>query len=141
MVGDAFSTQYKADVTYKTVNACGEQLDKTVEADVAGALPDENAEIIGCFVSLHPLEWGQAEGEDHPGRARQRSVLCMNSLGEIDCYDKAFEYQPAGVYPGTAEQYRFECWPGVTAVNTQKERQLDMTAQVNIRVRGLYSAA
>ena len=138
VVGDAFSTQYKADVTYKTVNAeqLQEQLDKTVEADVAGALPDENAEIIGCFVSLHPPDWGPPEGGPTLGGRASAHVLCMNSLGEIDCYDKAFEYSLPGVYPGTAEQYRFECWPGVTAVNTQKNG-MDMTAQVNIRVRGL----
>lgn len=138
VVGDAFSTQYKADVSYKTVNAeqLQEQLDKTVETAVAGALPDENAQIIGCFVSLHPLEWNQEAGGLSLGGRASAHVLCMNSLGEIDCYDKAFEYALPGIYPGESERYRFECWPTVTGVDTQKNGA-EMSASVSIRVRGL----
>ena len=138
VVSDAFSTQYSADVTYKAVNAeqLAEQLERTVEATVTGALPDENAQLIGCFVSLHPLEWAGDEGGAHLAGRASAHVLCMNSLGEIDCYDKAFEYALPAAWPGSPEQYRAECWPVVTAVQTQKTGG-DMTAQVSLRVRGL----
>lgn len=139
VVADAFSTQYSADVTYKTVTAeqLAETLNRTAEAAASGPLPDENAQIIGCLVTLHPLEWVAAEGGGVSlgGRASAH-VLCMNSLGEIECYDKSFDYQLPDVWPGTADQYRAECWPVVTSAQPVAAGG-EVTVRVSIRVRGL----
>lgn len=138
VVGDAFSTQYTTDTNYKTIatELLDEVLDKTAQATVSGALPDENAQIIGCTVTLHGLDNQQAEGGFALGGRATAHVLCMNSLGEIDCYDKAFDYALPGVYTGAPEQYRMECWPIVEDVSAQKNGA-EMAAQISIRVRGL----
>lgn len=138
LVSDAFSTQYEAEVSTKTV--LSEQLFRQINTDcevkVEGSLPDENAQVIHCFVTPYSLELATTEeGLMLVGRANAH-VLCMNSLDEIDCYDKAFEYRIPGVLPGSAEQYRYECWPVVTAIETQKSGK-DMVLKVDIRVSGL----
>ena len=60
----------------------------------------------------------------------------MNSLGEIECYDKSFDYQLPDVWPGTADQYRAECWPVVTSAQPVAAGG-EVTVRVSIRVRGL----
>lgn len=138
VVSDAFSTQYEADVAYKTVQLerLAGELDLTVEGQAGGALPDENAEILQCFATLAPLELVSA-GDQLTVRGRAIAhVFCMNSLGEIDCYDKSFEYTLPGQYPGAAENYRLECWPTVLEVQSRKNGG-EMAATVGIRVCGL----
>lgn len=78
VVADAFSTQYSADVTYKTVTAeqLAETLNRTAEAAASGPLPDENAQIIGCLVTLHPLEWVAAEGGGVSLGGRRAPTCC-----------------------------------------------------------------
>lgn len=137
-VSDAFSTEYEADVAYKTVGLerLAGELDQTVEAQAGGALPDENAEILQCFATLAPLELVSA-GEQLTLRGRATAhVFCMNSLGEIDCYDKSFEYTLPQQYPGAPENYRVECWPTVLEVTSRKSGG-EMAATVRIRVAGL----
>lgn len=140
VVGDAFSTQYDADVAYKQIHVerLAEQLDQTAEVTVTGALPDENAEIIDCFASLAPVELVASEGQlTLRGRATAH-VLCMNSLGEIDCYDKAFEYMLPSRYNGAPEDYYVECWPSVVRMQAQKSGK-EMAATASIRVTGLVT--
>ena len=60
----------------------------------------------------------------------------MNSLGEIECYDKSFDYQLPDVWPGAADQYRAECWPVVTSAQPVAAGG-EVTVRVSIRVRGL----
>ncbi len=138
VVADAFSTRYTTDVTYKAV-ACeqlAETLNKTVEVAASGALPDENAQLIGCLVTLHPPEWTQSEGAAGLAGRGVAHLLCLNSLGEIECCDKAFDYALPDAWPGQASDYRAECWPQVTAVQTVKTGD-ELTARITLRVRGL----
>ncbi len=138
LVSDAFSTQYETQVTTKPLltEQLFRQLDTVCEAQTEGELPDENAQIIHCFVTLYPTELVSAgEGSVVMGGRASAHVLCMNSLGEIDCYDRTFEYTLPESWPGSPEQYRFECWPTVTGIDTQKNGK-DMTVRVQIRVRG-----
>lgn len=138
VVGDAFSTLYDAQVSTREVatEQLFQQLDVVCEPQTEGNLPDENAEIIHCFVVPYPLELMACEqGVVMTGRAIAH-VLCMNSLGEIDCYDKSFEYTLPGVWPGSPDQYRFECWPVVTGIDTQKNGK-NMAVKAQLRVTGL----
>lgn len=138
VVSDAFSTLYTTDTTYKTVVAeqLQEQLDQATQASAGGTLPDDNAQIIGCFASVHSVEPTANEtGFAIAGRGTAH-VLCMNSLGEIDCYDKAFEFALPGIHLGSPDEYRLELWPVVEDVSAQKNGA-EMTAQAVIRVRGL----
>ena len=138
VVEDAFSTQYTTEVSTRPLQCEHflEQLDKTAQTQVTGTMPDENAQIIGCFVMLSQPEWQtNAEGLCLGGRAIAH-VLCLNSLDEIDCYDKSFEYVLPGAYQGDAADYRLECWPVVTHAEARKEGGM-MTVQVSIRVQGL----
>ena len=138
LVNDAFSTQYQAQVTSKTILT--EQLFRQINSDcevrVEGSLPDEEAQVIHCFVEPNTPELVSTEqGLLLSGRANAHIVF-MNSLGEIDCYDKTFEYCVPGEFPGSPERYRYECWCVVTAIEVQKSGK-DIVIQPNIRVSGL----
>ncbi len=138
-VTDAFSTQYHADVAYKqvAVEQLEDTLDEIVESRVAGTLPDGGAEIIQCFATPAPLEMAVDDNQRVMlwGRATAH-VFCMNSLGEIESYDKPFEYQLPGRYDGPPEDFRTECWPSVVQVTAQKTGA-EMTATVRIQVDGM----
>lgn len=138
VVEDAFSTRYTTKIQHQTIHCeqLIEQLDKTAQAEAVGTLPDENAQIIGCFVTPFQPEWQQSSGGSILiGRAIAH-VFCLNSLGEIECFDKAFEYNCPGVYPGEMREYRAECWPTVTQVEPRRENET-MSVRVNIQLKGL----
>ena len=75
------------------------------------------------------------QGVQLTGRASAH-VFCMNSLGEIDCYDKSFEYTLSPPWPGSPEEYRCECWPTVTDIDVRKNGA-EMTLSARIRLDGL----
>lgn len=138
-VCDAFSTQYEADVSYKPVlvEQLADELDEVVESRVGGMLPDENAEIIQCFASAAPVELAVDEDGRLMLRGRATAhVFCMNSLGEIECYDKTFEYQLPGRYDGSPEDYQLECWASATKAEGQKNGA-ELSASVTIHVTGI----
>ncbi|MBQ5755047.1 MAG: hypothetical protein IIV90_05210, partial [Oscillospiraceae bacterium] len=103
---------------------------------VGGALPDENAEILECFAAASPPELIQ-DGQrlELHGRAAAH-IFCMNSLGEIDCYDKAFEYTLPGTYTGNAADYRLECWCGVKSARAEKKGR-EVSAEIALCINGL----
>lgn len=138
VVGDAFSTQYATHITSQPLHCeqLLEQLDETAQTTVTGAMPDENARIIACLVTPGHPEWQAAGKGLRIGGRAVAHVLCLNSLGEIDCYDKNFEYVLPGEYEGELSQYRMECWPVVTDVQAAKEEG-SMTVRVCIQVKGL----
>ena len=142
VVEDAFSTEYNAQVEYKTltVEQMEAPVDQTVRLTLEGALPDENARILHCFASLAPTEAAQAgPGVMLRGRGTAH-VLCLNSLGEIECYDKAFEYQLPDVWEGQIQEYRAECWADVVQCAARKENG-GMAADLTLRVTGLMARA
>ena len=103
---------------------------------MSGALPDENAEILECFAvpSVPELIQDGQRLELH-GRATAH-IFCMNSLGEIDCYDKTFEYTLPGTYTGSAADYRAECWCAVRAAQAEKKGK-EVQAQITLAVTGM----
>ena len=137
-VADAFSTQYETELTYQqaAVEQLEDLVDEVAEARISGALPDENAEIIQCFASPAPIEMAVNENQKTILRGRATAhVFCMNSLGEIDCYDKPFEYVLPGEYDALPENLRVECWPAVQDASGLKNGG-NLSAQIQIHVTG-----
>ena len=79
-------------------------------------LPDAEGTVLGCFVTLGALCAAQADGnkaETHlkllgKGTAH---VFISDARGELTCYDKAFTWQPDGLWPGSTDG----AWPSVEA--------------------------
>ena len=137
-VSDAYSTRFETQLEEQTVQSeeLADTLDQDVECQVSGALPDENAEILECFAvpSVPELIQDGQRLELH-GRATAH-IFCMNSLGEIDCYDKTFEYTLPGTYTGSAADYRAECWCAVRAAQAEKKGK-EVQAQITLAVTGM----
>lgn len=118
VVADAYSTLCKT----QTVQTVCRLLQKT--ADLTGRipvtldddLPDADGTVLGCFVTLGALCAAQADGnkaETHlkllgKGTAH---VFISDARGELTCYDKAFTWQPDGLWPGSTDG----AWPSVGA--------------------------
>ena len=118
VVADAYSTLCKT----QTVQTVCRLLQKT--ADLTGRipitldddLPDAEGTVLGCFVTLGALCAAQADGnkaETHlkllgKGTAH---VFISDARGELTCYDKAFTWQPDGLWPGSTDG----AWPSVGA--------------------------
>ena len=138
VVQDAFSTKYTTQISRKS-NQCErltEKLNKSVQADSFVTLPDENAVVLGGFCTLNRVEpETTGEGVVLSGRGTVH-VLCKNSLGEIECYDKAFEYCLPQAYPGSAEEYRLECWQQASGLELQKADQ-EVKAKITICINGV----
>ena len=118
VVADAYSTLCKT----QTVQTVCRLLQKT--ADLTGRipvtldddLPDAEGTVLGCFVTLGALCAAQADGnkaETHlkllgKGTAH---VFISDARGELTCYDKAFTWQPDGLWLGITDG----AWPSVGA--------------------------
>lgn len=137
-VADAFSTRYELKETRQTVTMeqLAANLDEQVETSVVGTLPDENAELLQCFVTLSPLELTEAGGFVQLRGRAMAHLLCMNSLGEIDCYDKAFEYTLPHTLEGESGQYRAECWAAPAQVSWSRTGG-EVTVKASLQVTGL----
>ena len=137
-VTDAFSTEYETELTCQqtSVEQLEDLIDELVEVRISGALPDENAEIIQCFASPAPVEMTVNENRKTVLRGRATAhVFCMNSLGEIDCYDKPFEYILPKEYELQPENLQLECWPAVRNASGQKNGT-NLAAVIQMHVTG-----
>lgn len=138
LVEDAFSTQYETQLTEQKIFteqlAC--PLNQTGTGQFQVNLPDEEGQVVHCFAQPVSVELAQQEGKlVLQGRAYGH-LLCLNSLGEMDCCDKAFEYQIPLSLEGEPQQYRLECWPTVTGIETTVE-QGQATVKVQWQLEGL----
>ena len=100
-VGDAFSTQYEAKVETKPLLAehLVDDFHYTITAAGEGALPDENSAIIDCLATPLPLSAVDEGGELCLRGRVMAHLICCNSLGEIECYDKPCEVVLPKKYP------------------------------------------
>ena len=112
-VADAFSTKFETEQTPQTVQteslAC--TLDETVTLTGSGPLPDAGAKILACFASFGPVSLTRGEGKAALTARAVVSAFAENTLGEIECYEKALDYAlplPADL-PPDAQAYP-ECW-------------------------------
>lgn len=97
-VADAYSTLCQTQVTAGPCRLLQKaaDLDTTVPVSVEDALPDPEAVVRGCFVTLGGAQ--VAEEESNPGTVRLTGrgvahVLCADARGEMTCYDKPFTWQ------------------------------------------------
>ncbi len=112
-VADAYSTLCQTQTEYDDTKLLDRLItvEQTVTAEAADDLPDPEAEVLGCFVSLGAPQL-LAEPSAPAGAPQVRiggkgtaHVLCADARGEAVCYDKAFTWQLPDVWPGTPADY------------------------------------
>ena len=112
-VADAFSTRFAVEVTPQTIATEGLlcTLDETTVLRGSGPLPDAGAHILACFASFGPVSLTRGEGRAALTARAVVSAFAENTLGEIECYEKALDYAlplPTDL-PPDAQAYP-ECW-------------------------------
>lgn len=139
-VADAYSTVCHTEVT---VNPCrllqkAADLDTTVSVSVEDALPDPEAVVRGCFVTLGGTQAGEEEGAPGSVRLTGRGVahvLCADARGEMTCYDKPFTWQLPDSWPGQAAD--FVVHAGVSVARVTSSRSGDrMRVEADLAVHG-----
>ena len=140
IVVDAFSTQYETalekDTFYTSQPVC--KLDESIEVGCTGQLPDEGAQIISCMATVCPPEIAPAEkGVLIRGRAVAH-IICLNSLGELECYDRACEYQIDKDWQFAPEQMDLAANGVLVSVEAEKDGT-QANAKLTIHVSGLLS--
>ena len=112
-VADAFSTRFETTLTPQTLATesllCA--LDETTVLRGSGPLPDAGAHILACFASFGPVSLTRQEGRAVLTARAVVSAFAENTLGEMECYEKALDYAlplPADL-PEDADAYP-ECW-------------------------------
>ena len=96
-VADAFSTRFETTLTPQTLATesllCA--LDETTVLRGSGPLPDAGAHILACFASFGPVSLirdGRQEGRAVLTARAVVSAFAENTLGEMECYEKALDY-------------------------------------------------
>lgn len=115
-VADAFSTRFETTLTPQTLATesllCA--LDETTVLRGSGPLPDAGAHILACFASFGPVSLTRQEGRAVLTARAVVSAFAENTLGEMECYEKALDYAlplSADLPPDT-DAYP-ECWLSV----------------------------
>ena len=93
-VADAFSTRFETTLTPQTLATesllCA--LDETTVLRGSGPLPDAGAHILACFASFGPVSLTRQEGRAVLTARAVVSAFAENTLGEMECYEKALDY-------------------------------------------------
>ena len=93
-VADAFSTRFETTLTPQTLATesllCA--LDETTVLRGSGPLPDAGAQILACFASFGPVSLTRQEGRAVLTARAVVSAFAENTLGEMECYEKALDY-------------------------------------------------
>ena len=93
-VADAFSTRFETTLTPQTLATesllCA--LDETTVLRGSGPLPDAGAQILACFASFGPVSLTRQEGRAFLAARAVVSAFAENTLGEMECYEKALDY-------------------------------------------------
>ena len=139
-VADAYSTlcQTKAAVGPCRLLQKAADLDTTVPVSVEDALPDPEAVVRGCFITLGGAQ-AMAE-EAAPGTVRLTGrgvahVLCADARGEMTCYDKPFTWQLPDTWPGQASN--FVVHAGISTARVTSSRSGDrMRVEAELAVHG-----
>lgn len=139
-VADAYSTLCQTQVTAGPCRLLQKaaDLDTTVPVSVEDALPDPEAVVRGCFVTLGGAQ--VVEEESNPGTVRLTGrgvahVLCADARGEMTCYDKPFTWQLPDTWPGQAAD--FVVHAGVSTARVSSSRSGDrMRVEAELAVHG-----
>ncbi len=139
-VSDAFSTLYETKLDFDKVYT-QEALDRfnvQIETSTEGNLPDEQATILAAFATQMQPELIEENSQSHIRGRVIIHVLCRNSLGEIDCYDKACEYVLPGVYDAKSQELILTANVNVLNVSAKKAGKTT-SASVLLKVEGMLT--
>ena len=139
-VSDVFSSQYTMEIASQEVILETEydRFARDIEVAVSGAIPDENARIITALATITQPE---PQTQDGVVSLRGRVIvhlLCANTLGEIDCYDKATEYTLPSTYKLSPENMSVNVNAVIKSVSARKVGA-EMSAAVLISVQGMVT--
>ena len=138
VVCDAFSTQCETALERVTVSTSQPLalLNETTEATCGGQLPDEGAQIVACLATVMPPEAASGEAAAQLRGRAAAHIICLNSLGELECYDRSCEYQLPLPTDAAPEQLDLQAAAVPVGAAARKEGG-EATAQITIRVTGL----
>lgn len=139
-VADAYSTLCRTQVATGPCRLLQKaaDLDTTLSVSVEDSLPDPEAAVRGCFVTLGGTQ--VVEEEANPGSVRLTGrgvahVLCADARGEMTCYDKPFTWQLPDIWPGLAAD--FVVHAGVSTARVSGSRSGDrMRVEAELAVHG-----
>lgn len=139
-VADAYSTlcQTETDAAPCRLLADAGPMPAAVQAEIGDDLPDPDAEVAGCFVTLGALAAMPGEQEHTVVFAGKGTahVLCADPRGELTCYDKAFVWQLPQSWPGAPADYCLRAHGAVGKVTSAKAGgRLRVEVEVNVNGR------
>ena len=139
VVADAYSTccQTQVDTAPCRLLTPAGPLPQTLQAEVSDDLPDPEAEVLGCFVTLGALaaQPGQQPGTVAFAGKGTAHLLCADARGELTCCDKSFVFQLPQTLPGAPADYCLRARPAVGKVSTGRAGGR-LQATVEIRLAG-----
>ncbi len=133
---DAFSTKYETEVIKQSLvsEQFVKELDEIHEVSVIGQLSDENSELIACFVNMSSAEVTQTELGTAICAKGMLTILCNNSIQEIENIDKVFELCMPIDMQTTAENIHLESWLFADVIQCNiSTGQLEAKVQVNVQ--------
>lgn len=138
-VADAYSTicQTQVDTQSCRLLTPAAELPQTVQAEVSDELPDPDAQVLGCFVTLGAPVAQPGEEPDtvlFAGKGTAH-LLCCDARGELTCYDKTFSWQLPQTMPGTAADYCLRAHACASRITSGKAGSR-MQVSVEIRLTG-----
>lgn len=143
-VADAYSTLCQTELQTTTCKLLRKQteLGQTVQIAVEDDLPDPDAAVKGCFVTIGALlpQPVAAAPETAPAVMLQGKgtahVFCADARGELACYDKTFNWQLPEAWSGTPAQYSAHVGAVVTKITSGKQGG-KLRVDVEVGVTGL----
>jgi hypothetical protein len=134
IVSDVFSTQYVTEST------AGEIVTETLEKEIGDnqtlqvsvPMTDEHAQLIACFASFSSPGLAPDEGKSILRVRGVVTVLCKNSLGEIESCDKPAEIMVPISGTAKSEDMHVECW---VSVENLSATAMGGTADLSITLR------
>ena len=139
-VSDAFSTGYDAKTENKTIltEKVIDHFHNTITAVASGTLPDSQSIIVDCLATVHAPETTTENGELCIKGKAVAHLICCNSLGEYECYDKPCEYTLPKRYAADAENIAVEASALFERADGKKIGE-DASCEITISVSGVVT--
>lgn len=134
---DAFSTTNETENQTRTVLAeqIVDQFYNTVTVTTSGTLPDADSQIIDCLATVLPPQTAIENGQLSIKGKAIAHLICVNSIGELECYDKPCEYQLPKKYDGSDELLGAEAVALFENASAQKSGD-EASCELSITVAG-----
>lgn len=122
-VTDAYSTMCETTVERQTCRLLQNLsvIDTSVTAEAEDSLPDPEAAVVGCFVTLDAPQIQPVEAGDlRIGGRGVAHLICTDAGGELTCYDKAFSWTLPESFAGNAADLVPHLHASLTRVTSSK---------------------